>query len=270
MGLYEGAMRALYGHGLMWDAFSYANQNEARGTGAWFVKAVTALGFTGGCCAIALILAPVLWRSRAWVWAYRRGHPAPHHVVPGGHLARKVRRVSGSRCSGLSSFLAAWLCWRFQFSSGSATGTRMRSCFCFGFGAHSCSAFLIGPLTDDPFFRWSQRSRFFCCGASNLSGSPPTSGLTGFSALPPYFHCWLPRRLSAGRFCSRSGHRDSEQVQDLFPGHGLVSGPLGLPILRARKRVPRFRFNEPPDPPRRFDGPAVQQYKPQTDPRKHV
>ncbi len=69
MGLYEGAMRALYGHGLMWDAFSYANQNEAHGIGAWFVKAVTALGFTGGCCAIVLLLAPVLCRSRAWVWA---------------------------------------------------------------------------------------------------------------------------------------------------------------------------------------------------------
>lgn len=62
-------MRALYGHGLMWDAFSYANQNEARWIGAWFVKAVTALGFTGGCCAIVLLLAPLLWRSRAWVWA---------------------------------------------------------------------------------------------------------------------------------------------------------------------------------------------------------
>jgi 4-amino-4-deoxy-L-arabinose transferase-like glycosyltransferase len=69
MTLYEGAMRGLYGHGLMWDAFSYANQNEARGTGPWFVKTVTALGFTGGCCAIALILASVLWRSRMWVWA---------------------------------------------------------------------------------------------------------------------------------------------------------------------------------------------------------
>ncbi len=69
MGLYEGAMRGLYGHGLMWDAFSYANQNETRGIGAWFVKTMTALGFTGGCCAIALILAPVLWRSRTWVWA---------------------------------------------------------------------------------------------------------------------------------------------------------------------------------------------------------
>jgi 4-amino-4-deoxy-L-arabinose transferase-like glycosyltransferase len=69
IGLYEGAMRALYGHGLLWDAFSYANENEAHGTGALFFKALTALGFTGGCCAIVLIFAPVLWRSRSWVWA---------------------------------------------------------------------------------------------------------------------------------------------------------------------------------------------------------
>ncbi len=61
-------MRGLYGHGLIWDAFSYANQNEARGPGAWFVKTMTALSFTGGCCAIVLNFAPVLWRSKTWVW----------------------------------------------------------------------------------------------------------------------------------------------------------------------------------------------------------
>jgi 4-amino-4-deoxy-L-arabinose transferase-like glycosyltransferase len=68
MGLYEGSMRALYGHGLIWDAFSYANQKEAHETRAWFVKALTALGFTGGCCAIVLVLAPALWRLRTWGW----------------------------------------------------------------------------------------------------------------------------------------------------------------------------------------------------------
>jgi 4-amino-4-deoxy-L-arabinose transferase-like glycosyltransferase len=69
IGLYEGATHALYGHGLMWDAFSYANQNEAHGTGAILFKAVTALGFTGGCAAIVLIFAPVLWRSISWIAA---------------------------------------------------------------------------------------------------------------------------------------------------------------------------------------------------------
>lgn len=69
IGLYEDAVRSLYGHGLMWDAFSYANQHEAHGTGAIFFKALTALGFTGGCCAIVLIFAPMLWHSRPWVGA---------------------------------------------------------------------------------------------------------------------------------------------------------------------------------------------------------
>jgi 4-amino-4-deoxy-L-arabinose transferase-like glycosyltransferase len=69
VGIYEGTTRALYGHGLMWDAFRYANQNEAHGTGAILFKAVTALSFTGGCGAIVLILAPVLWRSRSLITA---------------------------------------------------------------------------------------------------------------------------------------------------------------------------------------------------------
>ena len=67
IGLYESAMYSLYGHGLMWGAFRYANQNEAHGGGALFFKVMTALGFTGGCCAIVLIFAPVLWRSTSWV-----------------------------------------------------------------------------------------------------------------------------------------------------------------------------------------------------------
>ena len=69
IGLYEGAMHSLYGHGLIRDAFSYANQNEARGTGAIFFKAVTALAFTGGCYAIVLIFAPMVWRSKSWIAA---------------------------------------------------------------------------------------------------------------------------------------------------------------------------------------------------------
>jgi 4-amino-4-deoxy-L-arabinose transferase-like glycosyltransferase len=69
IGLYEGTTRVLYGHGLMWDAFSYANQNEVHGTGAILFKAVTALGFTGGCGAIVLIFAPVLCRPRSRIAA---------------------------------------------------------------------------------------------------------------------------------------------------------------------------------------------------------
>jgi len=63
MGLYEWATRALYGHGLLLDAFGYANQNEAHTLGGFLVKTLTAVSFTGGCCAIALILAALLWPS---------------------------------------------------------------------------------------------------------------------------------------------------------------------------------------------------------------
>ena len=69
IGLYEGAMRSLYGHGLMWEAFIYANKTEVHKTGAILFKVLTALSFTGGCCAIVLIFAPVLWRPRFWMGA---------------------------------------------------------------------------------------------------------------------------------------------------------------------------------------------------------
>jgi 4-amino-4-deoxy-L-arabinose transferase-like glycosyltransferase len=67
--LYEYWTRALYGHGLLLDAFSYTNQAEPRTISGLFFKVLTAVGFIGGCCAIALVLAPLLWRRKSWVWA---------------------------------------------------------------------------------------------------------------------------------------------------------------------------------------------------------
>lgn len=65
---YEAAMHSLYGHWLLADAFSYAS-HEGRGAGAVFVTVLKALGFVGGCCAIVLICAPMLWRRRDWITA---------------------------------------------------------------------------------------------------------------------------------------------------------------------------------------------------------
>jgi 4-amino-4-deoxy-L-arabinose transferase-like glycosyltransferase len=66
---YEYWTRTLYGRGLLLDAFSYTNQIEPHTLRGLFFKALTTVGFAGGCYAIVLILAPVLWRRRAWVWA---------------------------------------------------------------------------------------------------------------------------------------------------------------------------------------------------------
>lgn len=68
VGAYEWGTRALYGHGLFWEAFAYTTQNETRAPGAWFLKTLSALSFTGGCCLIALICAPVIARSGFWRW----------------------------------------------------------------------------------------------------------------------------------------------------------------------------------------------------------
>jgi 4-amino-4-deoxy-L-arabinose transferase-like glycosyltransferase len=62
MGLYEWASHALYGHGLLLDAFGYAKQN-AHNLDGFLIKTLTAISFTGGCCAIVLVVAPLLGRS---------------------------------------------------------------------------------------------------------------------------------------------------------------------------------------------------------------
>ena len=55
MGLYEWATRALYGHGLLLDAFGYANQNEAHTLGGFLVKTLTAVSFTSLLTSVCLI-----------------------------------------------------------------------------------------------------------------------------------------------------------------------------------------------------------------------
>jgi len=67
--LYEYWTQTLYGHGLFLDAFSYTNQAEPRTLRGLLVKAVTGVGFAGGCYAITLILTPLLWTRRVWVGA---------------------------------------------------------------------------------------------------------------------------------------------------------------------------------------------------------
>lgn len=68
VGAYDWGTRALYGHGLFWEAFNYTIENETRAPGAFLLKILAALSFTGGCCAIVLICAPVMARSKIWRW----------------------------------------------------------------------------------------------------------------------------------------------------------------------------------------------------------
>jgi 4-amino-4-deoxy-L-arabinose transferase-like glycosyltransferase len=76
--LYENAMCALYGHVLIWDAFRYVRGSEAHGAAVLVSKLLTILGFIGGCSAIVLICAPVLWRSRIWIGAIAALFLLPH------------------------------------------------------------------------------------------------------------------------------------------------------------------------------------------------
>ena len=61
--VYEVVTYKLYGHGLVRDAFSYANHvHEA----AILFKVFTGLSFVGGCCAIVIFFIPSIWRAGAW------------------------------------------------------------------------------------------------------------------------------------------------------------------------------------------------------------
>jgi 4-amino-4-deoxy-L-arabinose transferase-like glycosyltransferase len=66
--LYEWVTQLSYGHGLLSEAFGYTTEHEARTFGAFARKALTGLGFTGGCCATVLLCGPSLARLRVWIW----------------------------------------------------------------------------------------------------------------------------------------------------------------------------------------------------------
>ena len=62
---YELATRALYGVGLVMDAIGFVDAfQETRGPGL-LARSLTALVFSGGCLAPALLYAPLLWSARA-------------------------------------------------------------------------------------------------------------------------------------------------------------------------------------------------------------
>lgn len=67
-GIFEWATRAFYGHGLLSEAFGYTQENRIASFSAFFIKALTAISFAGGCCAIVLTCVPLLARFRTWVW----------------------------------------------------------------------------------------------------------------------------------------------------------------------------------------------------------
>jgi 4-amino-4-deoxy-L-arabinose transferase-like glycosyltransferase len=67
-GIFEWATRAFYGHGLLSEAFGYTQENRIASFSVFGIKALAAISFTGGCCAIVLICAPLLARSRKWIW----------------------------------------------------------------------------------------------------------------------------------------------------------------------------------------------------------
>lgn len=61
---YQWATHALYGKGLLSDAGFYAAMVRGNSRSAGTVAGLTALPFTGGCLALATLLAPWLWRPR--------------------------------------------------------------------------------------------------------------------------------------------------------------------------------------------------------------
>jgi 4-amino-4-deoxy-L-arabinose transferase-like glycosyltransferase len=61
---YQWGTRALYGHALLSEATGYAKYAKGFLGGTGIASGLTALTFTGGCLAVVIFLAPLLWRMR--------------------------------------------------------------------------------------------------------------------------------------------------------------------------------------------------------------
>ena len=61
---YQWVTRALYGHALLSEATDYAKYAKGFLGGAGIASGLTALTFTGGCLAVVIFFAPLLWRMR--------------------------------------------------------------------------------------------------------------------------------------------------------------------------------------------------------------
>ena len=61
---YQWVTRALYGHALLSEATDYAKYAKGFLGGSGIASGLTALTFTGGCLAVVIFLAPLLWRMR--------------------------------------------------------------------------------------------------------------------------------------------------------------------------------------------------------------
>lgn len=64
---YQYWTHALYGRGLLWDAFQYAHVREAH-EASRVANTMTGLAFVGGCAATGLTFSPVVW-PRKWIFA---------------------------------------------------------------------------------------------------------------------------------------------------------------------------------------------------------
>jgi hypothetical protein len=61
---YQWVTQALYGHALLSEATDYAKYAKGFFGGSGIASGLTALTFTGGCLAVVIFLAPLLWRMR--------------------------------------------------------------------------------------------------------------------------------------------------------------------------------------------------------------
>jgi hypothetical protein len=65
---YQWITRALYGHALLTEATAYAKFAKLYLGGSGIASGLTSLTFTGGCLAVVIFLAPMLWRRRVLAW----------------------------------------------------------------------------------------------------------------------------------------------------------------------------------------------------------
>jgi 4-amino-4-deoxy-L-arabinose transferase-like glycosyltransferase len=197
LGAYHWTGRALYGKGLVSDASTYAVTARADSWASLLSTSLEALAFTGGCLAVATLLACWLWRPRvlacfavaglALALAIYNGHAALHQLGAGTsrrlvEIQLLVWAVGGTTVLAL----ALGAIWHWRDASSCLLGLWTGGTFLFAaFLNWTVSARSLLPMapavgillsrrlaenrgTDRPWRRWGVRASFLVAAAISL------------------------------------------------------------------------------------------------------
>ena len=163
---YQWMTRALYGHALLSEATDYAKYAKGLFEVSGINSGLIALAFTGGCLAVAVLFAPLLWRRRMPAVFAGAAVLAIVALLAGGMMPRHYNWFQGASRTLVELQVVFWAAGgigvlALAVADVFAGAMRVRGCWCCGCSGHFCSRrFSIGPSMDAPFCPWRRRWEF--------------------------------------------------------------------------------------------------------------